>query len=133
MQFYVQLNKPLVGANVIVTFQVERLNEGKAMNLTSGFFTAPVSGIYAFSFSTIKGKTFDKATEVSLYHNDQLIGTAFGGQGDRPTLSLQSILELKSGDEIYLVKGAGDHIHSSKETKFAMTTHFAGWLLESGF
>jgi hypothetical protein len=37
--------------NYSVPFQVEVVNEGNAMNLTSGIFTAPRLGIYFFSFT----------------------------------------------------------------------------------
>jgi len=130
VQFYVQRNIPLTGRNVNVNYQVERLNHGGAMDLTSGVFTAPVPGTYFFLFSAVKGKDLYMGAEVYLYHNDELVASAYGGPVDRPTLTLHSILELKSGDEIKLVKGIGDNIYAEMTM---MTTHFTGWLMESGF
>ncbi len=121
------------GTGVRVDFQVERLNEGGAMDLTTGVFTAPISGIYSFSFSANKGKDRYAGAEVHLYHNGQLIGTAYGAPGDRQALTMQSILELKSGDRIYLVKGSGDEIYASTAViNTKLTTHFTGWLMDSG-
>lgn len=121
------------GVGVNIDFQVERLNEGGAMDSTTGVFTAPITGIYFFSFSAVKGNIWDQGAEVYLYLNGEVIGTAYGAPGDRSTLSLQSILELKKGDKIHLVKGPGDDIYASSEINVRMTTHFTGGLLDSGF
>lgn len=133
MQFYVQRNIPLSGEDVNVNFQVERLNQGGAMNLTSGVFTAPVPGSYFFLFSAIKGAAWGSGTEIYLYHNKEFIGTAYGSPNDRPVLMMQSLLELKSGDKVRLVKGVGDEINAASNANTTMTTHFTGWLLDGGF
>jgi len=119
---------------VNVNFQVERLNHGGAMDLTSGVFTAPVPGTYFFLFSAVKGKELYMGTEVYLYRNDELVASAYGTPGDRSTFFLQSMIELKLGDKIKLVKGEGDVIHAQAGNKYLkLTTHFTGWLMESGF
>ncbi len=132
MQFYVQRNIPLSGINVNVNFQVERLNHGGAIDLTSGVFTAPVPGTYFFLFSAVKGRTRNIGAEVYLYHNEELVGTAYAPPFDRPVFMLQSLLELKLGDKVHLVKGLGDDIYSA-EGNATMTTHFTGLLVEGGF
>ena len=40
--------------NAVVPFEVESLNVGGAFKLTTGFFTAPVPGIYDFELSGMK-------------------------------------------------------------------------------
>ena len=74
----------------------------------------------------------NSGTEVYLYHNNQLIGAAYGTVGQKTTLVLQSVLQLESGDEVYLQKGLGDTILYDKleNEKHERTTHFTGWLLE---
>ena len=51
---------------------------------------------------------------------------------EKTTLALQSLLQLKQGDKIYLQKGLGDTIIFEKleKEKHERTTHFTGWLLE---
>ena len=54
VHFYVQRNSSFSNEETIISFEFARLNEGEAMNLTSGTFTAPVPGIYHFEFSAQK-------------------------------------------------------------------------------
>lgn len=34
----------------VIPYEVELLNEGKSMNMTTGVFRTPVNGVYYFSF-----------------------------------------------------------------------------------
>lgn len=102
------------------------------MDLNTGIFTAPVCGTYFFAFSGIKGKSKDGGTEVYLYHNNTLVAAAYGTLGQKTTLTMQSVLQLKKGDKVYLQKGLGDTILYEKlgNEKHERTTHFTGFLLE---
>jgi len=64
---------------------VELLNIGGPMDLTTGIFTAPVPGKYFFSFSATKGNNINYGTEVHLYHNNELVGAAYGTTGKNNT------------------------------------------------
>lgn len=134
VQFYVQRNISLSGTGMNVNFQVERLNEGEAMDLTTGVFTAPISGIYSFSFSANKGKNWCGSLSLSLPQRPTYWNCVCRSRRSSSTYyAISSILELKSGDRIYLVKGSGDEIYASTDDKnTTLTTHFTGWLMDSG-
>ncbi len=125
VHFYVQRTSDFV-ENGIIPFEVERLNEGQAMDLVRGVFTTPVPGIYHFAFSCIKHANFPYM-DISLQLNGEKIGRAtFNTEEGRSfsTVTLHASLKLKKGDQISLFKNFGtirdvDHL-----------THFSGWLVE---
>lgn len=75
VHFYVQRNTTFRQEQTIIPFEMDRLNEGMAMNLESGIFTAPVPGIYHFEFSAQKdgSHTF---VMIHLQVNGETIGVA---------------------------------------------------------
>ena len=83
-----------------IPFDEEILNIGVAMNLTSGKFTAPRDGIYAFAFT---GNVLLYSSS-SLYVYMHLNGISFGGalavdnNVEYESISFQSTLNLKKGD-----------------------------------
>jgi C1q domain len=95
------------------------------MNITSGIFTAPKSGIYSFSFTGLKDWQANPLS-VLLYHNTNWITTAYGaGAAGYLTADLSSILSLKFGDQIRLVLGYGQLFDGD-----AHYTNFIGMLLQ---
>jgi hypothetical protein len=115
------------------------VNEGNAMDLRSGKFTAPRPGIYFFSFT---GLAYLKSSSSYawfysyLFLNGNRIGSSYVQENNGPVsqiipMSLQSTLNLKKGDQLwvqisysagsdsYLVDYPGLH-----------HTHFTGFMLE---
>ena len=106
-------------------FEVEYLNIGKAFNRASSVFTAPINGIYTFSFSSLKAGSF---SDVSVYLrlNGKPVGLAYAtGSYQHIPLIMQSTLKLKVGDTIDMWLSDGDlRDHAGHHT------HFIGWLQE---
>ena len=111
--------------NVVLPFDIERLNVGGAMDLEAGVFTVPVDGIYHFEFSAMKEYSDTNAIYVYLQLNGVNIGMSYAT--NLPNyLSLNGIsasLRLKIGDEVRLYKTTGTLNDSP-------ITHFTGWLVE---
>ena len=125
--FYAQLNSSYSTLWSRVPFELARLNEGSAMNLTTGIFTAPYHGTYRFSLFGVKDDSYDYL-KISLRKNGIPVGIsdAFAPGWPFSPFSLLSVLHLKKGDEIdlYLLKGTIFDLEDYH------VTHFIGYLLQ---
>ena len=122
--FYVQKNTSYSKAKSSVPFELAKLNEGDAINVDTGVFTAPRDGIYHFSLSGIKD---DSKIELQIYLrlNELAVGAGYVAKNSpKSTYSLHSNLSLKKGDtiDIFLFKGV---VYDSK----SHYTHFTGALI----
>lgn len=127
VHFYVQRNTSFKMANTVIPFEVGVLNIGDAMNVKSGIFTAPVSGVYHFEFTGTKDKS-DKQLDVQLEVNSNIhVGEAHGSGAVKSTsnLYITASLRLKKGDRVNLYKAGGVLYDSTVHY-----THFTGWLVE---
>ena len=130
VNFYVQRNSDFALNNTIipVSFEIERLNVGGAMNTAAGIFTVPVDGIYHFEFSALKDASDSANVYVRLLVNGQTIGMSYGSNIPGYWVGLSSInarLRLKTGDQVSVFKDGGT-IHDDS----GHYTHFNGWLVE---
>jgi hypothetical protein len=124
-----------------ISFELAQTNEGNAMDLTSGIFTAPKTGIYLFSFTGMASFPATSSSsqvyylQVGLYLNGGFIGTArtedtntYNNQWS-PLSTLQSILNVNSGDQVWLEitdMSPGAYLVDSPW----YTTHFTGFMLQ---
>ena len=124
VHFYVQKNRNFSRPNSIVTFEIETLNIGGAMNINTDVFTAPRSGTYHFSFSFMKDEQA-KPIVIFIRKNGVNIGAAhtYALANIKLHSSLPATLKLKSGDMVDLFQMLDGNMYSPY-------THFTGWLIE---
>lgn len=130
--FYVQRTAYFNTVNISIPFEIEVINIGGAMNLTSGIFTAPTPGLYFFTFSGFVGTSnFDGSYFwMRLMMNDTEVSAgAVRGDG-YDTLALQSTLKLNTNDRVWL-KIAGLLSNALVyEYSTVRNIHFTGQLLQ---
>jgi len=128
--FYVQRNS-FTSANFrIIPFEVELLNEGRAMNLYTGVFRAPVNGIYYFSFRGFPSRELMSLHPVFAYLrvNGITKATSTSSTASGVTVSLECTLKLKKGDNVDMKKGQNGVFEDNSSEH--LLTHFSGFLLE---
>ncbi len=135
--FYVQRNDSFSSGGTPIPFDLARVNEGNAMDLTTGKFTAPQPGIYFFSFAGLAHLKSSSAAGFlsSLNLNGNHIGasgvTEFNTPVDRLSpFTLQSTLKLEKGDQVWVqiwYDGSSSSLHDYPGVH---STHFTGFMLE---
>ncbi len=123
-------------ADSVVNFDAPKLNVGNAMNATSGVFTAPVPGIYHFSFKGMKDDCCN-ALHLFLRLNQIAVASVFGDYFvfNHPPyiVSLQATLKLEVGDRVDIYN-AGQGVlvenRNSNPKPTNLHTQFSGSLLD---
>jgi hypothetical protein len=137
VHFYVQRNSSFSTYGPPIPWDLARVNEGNAMDLTAGIFTAPRPGIYFFSFTGLAefpASSSSVLLSVGLYLNGGIIGLGYVEEANTVAdqlspLTLQSTLNLKKGDQIWLqifIRSSGVNLYDSS----AHRTHFTGFMLQ---
>ena len=127
--FYVQRETRYSVNMTIIPYEVERLNIGGAMNLATGIFTVPISGVYHFSFTTRSGSDrpspeVNDTNRIFLRVNNVGVGISLA-PSKWYNMPIAATLKLKAGDRVdtFLISGSvfdnGNHY-----------TQFSGILLE---
>jgi hypothetical protein len=136
VHFYVQRNSIFDTKETPIPFDLARVNEGNAMNLTTGKFTAPRPGIYFFTFTGLVDLPASPSVYlgVGLYLNGDRIGRSLVDEANTKTghnipLTIQSTLKLKKDDNVWVkidAMSTGAYLDDSS----LHYTHFTGFMLE---
>lgn len=130
VQFYVQSSTNIAVSNPgnSILFDTETLNEGGAMDTTTGIFTAPKSGTYLFDFSGVSDPQ-QGVFSVVFYVNGEKVGSTLADNLAQSTVTLPSIWHLSKDDKVKLsISTSTGTLYSDKRE--GPLTHFTGILLE---
>ncbi|XP_062619325.1 heavy metal-binding protein HIP-like [Saccostrea cucullata] len=93
-----------LGVNVIVVFGTVTLNSGNAYNPTTGKFTAPDDGLYAFQWTILTNVGSCFKTEI--VHNGKVIGFGHAegktGSSNYDSASSSAIIKMKRNDNVWI-------------------------------
>jgi len=137
VHFLVTRNTSLVLGDGPITYNVEKLNVGGGMDLEKGVFTAPIAGIYSFTFkgSAIGEYRFRDTTGhslISLNLNGVPVSAGYSRISNADNafipISLHATLQLKKGDRIAVFAFLGDFFPANFFS--SDYTQFMGSLLE---
>lgn len=124
--FYVQRNNKVPNSHGIVRFNMKTLIIGGGMNITSGVFIAPKSGIYQFNFFGLKKALDLEQLIVYLRHNSIRVSGSSTAHGTVMfPVAIHATLKLKRGDRVDIYKEKGDFSHQEPNS-----VQFTGSLLE---
>ncbi|XP_062616266.1 uncharacterized protein LOC134277974 [Saccostrea cucullata] len=130
--FYAYMSKPEQNPSNhhMVIFDVIKTNVGGGYNGHSGMFTAPVAGIYVFTWTIYTGN--HGRCGFGIYVNDNIMGSTFGETddvaGDYDSDSGTIAVALNAHDDVYIrtLEACTTFIESIRVNT---RTTFAGWKL----
>ncbi|CAL8373763.1 unnamed protein product [Boreogadus saida] len=94
-----------VPIDIKVKYQEIISNMGKGYNPATGIFTAPVSGMYYFSYTMYNDVAPTPKAFMSLMKNGQRIVSTWDTKGDdsNDSATNAAVLQLKAGDQVYTI------------------------------
>ncbi|XP_062605678.1 uncharacterized protein LOC134267495 [Saccostrea cucullata] len=129
---YMSSNENNPGAHHILIYDHEVTNIGNGYSKHSGTFTAPVGGVYVFTWNTftatnIAGHDY-MSIEITL--NSQPVGANFiGGGGDYGGVTGTVVLSVQKNDVIYTRTHSTEVPKGSIRSDNVMRSTFSGWCL----
>ncbi|XP_050961137.1 complement C1q tumor necrosis factor-related protein 3-like [Labeo rohita] len=113
--------------NVTLVYKNVLMNVGDAYNKTTGIFTAPVLGVYYFSF--FYHCQADQPTLLALFRNGKQVATTKHHKSSCYTENGSNgvTLQLDKGEQVYIVLGKNSRIWDES----SVTTVFTGFLINA--
>ncbi|XP_046645618.1 uncharacterized protein LOC124336056 isoform X4 [Daphnia pulicaria] len=137
VHFYVQREFNFNLLDTPITYNLARVNEGNAMDLPSGIFTAPRQGTYYFAFTALAKFSASSSLlqfKVFQYLNGGRIGTGYVSESNTDVIqfsqmSYPSTLSLVKGDQVWMEIGLLSPQVSLFDDIYHFT-HYTGFMLE---
>lgn len=96
----------ITAATQVVEFDTVDMNEGQCWDPATWKYTAPVTGLYEFSYNithtAVPASDFNKYFQVRFRHDTQTEGVQFISVHLQEGLSATRIIQLDAGDTVYL-------------------------------
>lgn len=146
-QFNVMANTGTIGTNVPIVFNLTHENIGSCYSTSTGKFTAPVNGVYVFSFNVFINSnspsggtrqlalmmespsnptlTFQPMSQNFLLGSTNYGATHFTTVGDATAMSMSATVKLNSGQKV----GVG--FRSGSSVVYRGHSSFSGYLLST--
>jgi len=128
VHFYAQRKEIFKGNNAVIPFDRVLINEGSGLDGSTGIFKAPKPGTYQFLFHGYKDNTQAAALNINLRVNGVHVANAYAQKYEKfgIPVGLHSVIKLKTGDEVSLIKYGEGWLHDDDSPD----THYSGWLVE---
>jgi hypothetical protein len=129
---YIDHNE-IMGQHKVMAFNVAKTNIGQGYSTHSGVFTAPISGLYAFSCSLYPSHL--SRGSFHIFANDDAVATMFtdsdSGNWDISASSTTVVLSLNQGDEVYVRSDdTYQNVKTIESSQYAKSS-FSGWLIST--
>ncbi|VDI16149.1 Hypothetical predicted protein [Mytilus galloprovincialis] len=123
--FSAKLTQPQTpGRNGVIKFDKIVTNIQNGYNPTTGIFTAPVAGVYLFSYTVVSAA--GKYLHVYLSHNNTKQQTTWMKGSQYETGTADIILILKKGDQVAVKVHGSNTVYSDGRNLFSS---FSGFLI----
>ncbi len=99
------------------------------MNMSTGTFTAPVSGVYTFHFSALRDGSPNEVW-IYLQVNGTSVACSYASNQDLQVAvsPISASLKLTANDKVTLLRQGTGLFDDGPNGKYL--THFTGWLVE---
>ncbi|CAC5416604.1 unnamed protein product [Mytilus coruscus] len=127
--FYAQLttSEQNVGKHHPIVFDHVTLNVGNGYNKHTGAFTAPVSGIYIFTFTLFPNRGSYMA--VNIFKNSEVIAQIYTemGTGMFSATTPVAVIDMNVGDTAFVRVSSIHQPHGDVFSDVNVKSSFAGW------
>lgn len=108
-----------------IIFSSVETNIGNFFDVMTGRFSAPVTGVYFFTFSMMKHEEVDEVYVYLMHNGNTIISMhSYEAKGHQDTAGNSAVLKLAKEDEVWLRMGTGS-LHGDHQRYCT----FAGFLL----